>query len=353
MKKITIKNKTYFLPVFLPDATKGYVKAVDSNDLHSAKVDGVVVNSYYLIKLSKDIKKFMNFNGLVVSDSGGWQIFSLIQRNKKMGQIYEDGVVFSIGKNKKLFTPEDCIDVQFKLNSDIVICLDHFSPPNNTKNRVEESVVRTTEWAKRCKKRYLQNLKKYKLADKTRPLIFGVVQGAEYKDMRQKSAEELIKIGFDGYGFGGYLVDEKNEGLDMNMMHYLSNLIPDDKIKFSLGTGMPWEIAQLSKQGWDMFDCTLPTRDARHKRIYVFKKNPKSIKDLVNKDNYEFLYLNKNKFANDDMPLDKYCDCPVCKTYSRSYIHYLFKQKDILALRLATIHNLRHFTKVIEILRKN
>lgn len=359
MEKLTIKGKTYNLPQFLPDATRAVVKSVDSNMLKDAGIEGVVVNTYHLmqepgpsvIEVTGGIKKFMNFDGLITTDSGGWQIFSLIHRNKNAGKITDKGVTFAVGKYKrKLFTPEQSIEIQFKIGSDIIICLDDFTDPTGNLDKVAESVQRTTLWAKRCKQRYLEICDQKGLNDQTRPHIYAVVQGGANLEMRKKSADDLVNIGFDGFGFGGYLVDE-NSDLDLNVAEKLTSLIPTDKAKFALGTGSPYEIAMCRQFGWDIFDCTLPTRDARHMRLYIFKDPPKSREDLFNKDIYGFLYIKREEFTRDTRPIEETCGCYTCKNYSRAYLHHLFKIEDTLAFKLATIHNLRHYTKVIELLR--
>jgi queuine tRNA-ribosyltransferase len=359
VETITIKGNTYKLPQFLPDATRAVVKSVDSNTLKSAQIEGVVVNTYHLmhepgpsvIEASGGIKSFMNFDGLVTTDSGGWQIFSLIHRNKNAGSITDKGVSFAIGKyKKKLFTPEDSIDIQFKIGSDIIICLDDFTDPAGKIDKITESVTRTTLWAKRCKDRYNQLCEQKGLNDKTRPHIYSVVQGGANLEMRQKSAEELNSIGFDGFGFGGYLVDE-NSDLDLNVAQKLTQLIPQDKVRFALGTGSPYEIAMCRQFGWDIFDCTLPTRDARHMRLYVFNEPPQNMQDLLKKEIYGYLYIKREEFTRDFRPIEEACDCYTCKNYTRAYLHHLFKIEDTLAFKLATIHNLRHYTKVIQLLR--
>lgn len=359
MKTTVIRGVTYTLPQFLPDATRAVVKSIDSGDLKLSKIEGVVVNTYHLmnepggsvIQACGGIKEFMHFDGLTVTDSGGWQIFSLIHRNKNAGKITDKGVTFALGvKKRKLFTPEDSIELQFKIDSDIIICLDDFTPPDGTKERVLESVTRTTLWAKRCKKKYLEICESKGLTDETRPHIYAVVQGGSDLALRKKSADELIEIGFDGFGFGGYMIDE-NSDLDLEVSEKLANLIPIDKPRFALGTGSPYEIAMCFKYGWDIFDCTLPTRDARHMRLYVFNKEPLVKEDLFNKDIYGFVYIKREAFTRDTGRISEFCDCYTCQNYSRAYLHHLFKIEDTLAFKLATIHNLRHYTKVIELLR--
>ena len=347
MKEVTIKGKTYVLPQYLPDATRGYVKSVDPTDLVSSGIKGVMVNTYHLIenpgleviKKAGGIKKYMGFDGLVSSDSGGWQMFSLIHRNSKAGKITDDGVTFRFGNGKKgLVTPEDIIKAQFRLGSDIMICLDDFSPPDGDKKRVKESVSRTIYWAERSKKEFEKQLKEYKFTSNNRPFILAPVQGGKDKKLRKHCAEELIKIGFDAYGFGGYVVDECGNW-DMDMSEYLVSLLPKDSIKFALGIGRINDVYRLAKMGWDIFDCTLPTRDARHKRLYILNKE---------KNDCSYMYMGKTKNADNFNPIDPSCDCLTCKNHTVSYLNHLFNTKDPLAYRLASIHNLRTYSRLIE-----
>jgi queuine tRNA-ribosyltransferase len=358
MQSIRIKNKTYKLPLYLPDATRGVVKSLDSVDLAETKVEGVVVNTYHLanypgvkmLQKTGGIKKLMNFKGLVTSDSGGWQVFSLIHKSNKGGIINDDGVVFKIDNEKKVFTPEESIRAQFSLGSDILICLDDFTSPDAPEDRIKESVDRTVLWAERSKKEYLRLLKKNKVSENNRPILLAVIQGGWNRDLRKVCAERLVKIGFDAYGFGGYVVNG-TEGMDLKISKYIADLIPDHKLKFALGSGKPWEMVKLSQMGWDVFDCTLPTRDARHERLCILKTKPANLKTLNNKNTFGYIDIGKKLYETDESPIDPYCDCHTCKYYSRAYLHHLFKINDTIAYRLATIHNLRHYTLLIEYLR--
>ncbi|MBT7349245.1 queuine tRNA-ribosyltransferase family protein [candidate division WWE3 bacterium] len=355
--EVKIKGQVHKLPIFLPDATRAVTKSIDSLDMTASNVRGAVVNTYHLMTepgtdvLQKfgGVKDFMNYEGLVVSDSGGWQVFSLIHRSGLPGKITDEGVTFSLGGAKdQLFSPEKSIKVQFDIGSDIIICLDDFTPPEASKAENEATVDRTTLWAKRCKREYENQLIKRKLSTDERPMIFAVVQGHKDKDLRKKSADSLKAIGFDGYGFGGYLIDESGN-LDLEMSKYIADLIPSDRIKFALGFGKPWDIASLYKMGWDIFDCTLPTRDARHMRLYTFSGKPEEL-DLAKRESYELLSINRGKFVEDQSPISPYCSCHTCKNYSRAYINHLFRIKDTSAYRLATIHNLWTYNKVIEVI---
>jgi queuine tRNA-ribosyltransferase len=352
--------KTPEFPIFLPDATHGAVRSVSSSDLIEAKVEGVVVNTYHLAdneqraKLDRTggIKNMMDFQGFVASDSGGWQLFSLIHRRGKKEHITDEGVVFDSDEGKKvIFTPEKSVQTQFSIRPDMMICLDDFTPPEADSKRVRESVERTILWAKKSKEEYLRILDEQGIDERKKPLLLAVIQGGTDKELRKYCAQALIDIGFDAYGFGGYVVDE-NKGLDMEISEYVAELIPDDTIKFALGTGKPYDIVRLSDMGWDIFDCTLPTRDARHQRLYTFGNKPAGHKDLINPDIFQFLYIGKQIFKEDNRPIDELCDCYTCTNHTRAQLHNYFKTKDSMALRLATIHNLRHYTKLIEYLRE-
>jgi queuine tRNA-ribosyltransferase len=341
-KDLTVKGKTYKLPIYLTDATRAVTKSLDSIDMVNAGVKGAVVNTYHLMETpgidilqnAGGVKGFMNYDGLVVSDSGGWQIFSLIKRNNLPGKITDEGVTFKIGvHNKKIFTPEDSIRVQFGIKSDIIVCLDDFSSPVGNDEEVKKSVYRTIDWAKRSKIEYEKIIKEQNLTANTRPLIFAVIQGHFNKELRKYCADELIKIGFDGYGYGGYPFDPQTGNLDLDISEYVANLIPDDKYKFALGIGRPQDIIACASFGWEIFDCTLPTRDARHKRLYVA-------------DGY--IHIGKSIYSSDFKPIEQGCDCHTCRNFTRAYLHHLFKIGDVTAFRLASIHNLKFYTGLIE-----
>lgn len=378
-----IKQKNIQFPIYLPDATRGITKSIDSIDLTRVNIEAAVVNTYHLmstpgiatLKNFKGIKNFMNFDGLVVSDSGGWQVFSLLKRHNLPGKITEEGVQFNIGlsetnsgskknPNKEFFTPEKSIQTQFAIGSDIMICLDDFSSTSSTRKENEEIVDRTIRWAKRSKDEYLKQMQVYGLNDETRPLLFAVIQGGLEKDLRAKCAEKLLEIGFDGYGYGGYVVEESTGKINLDISKYLAELIPDEYYKFALGFGKPEDIVSLYSIGWEIFDCTIPTRDARHKRLFVSKgqwstddieiikhKPIMSLETAKKLRDYDFLYINKSEFSEDARSIDENCDCHTCSNFSRAYVHHLFKINDTTAFRLATIHNLRFYTRLIESLR--
>ncbi|MBU1110546.1 tRNA guanosine(34) transglycosylase Tgt [Patescibacteria group bacterium] len=358
LKGINLKGKTIKFPIYFPDATRAVVRSLDSNDLQKAGIEGVVVNTYHLmsqpgatvIKQAGGIKKFMNWPGFVASDSGGFQILSLIQRNSSAGSITDKGIIFRSGSKKTIFSPEKSIQVQFALDPDIIVCLDDFTPPRAKLEEIEISVNRTVEWAKRCKEEFIKHVEREKLSVENRPLLLGVIQGGDDKLMRERCAKELLKIGFDGYGFGGWPLD-KNGKLNFEITSFTASLTPDDIPRFALGVGNPQNILDCFRCGYHIFDCVLPTRDARHRRLYVFSRNPDEPDFLETEQVHDYLYILKAKYNGDKRAISEHCDCFTCQNYTRAYLHHLFRIQDALAWRLATIHNLRMYTRLTEKLR--
>ena len=353
LDKIVIRGRYLYFPSFFPDGTRAVVRSLDSKDLIMAGVQGIIVNTYHLYKTPGDgfisklggVGRFMSWDGFTVSDSGGFQIMSMLYR-KGEGRITKQGVYF----DGSLFTPEDSIRIQFNLNTDIVIVLDYFTNPSASVGEMEKSVEITSEWARRSKDEYERQIVRRKLSEKKRPLLLAVIQGGRDKRLREKSARELLRIGFDGYGFGGWIIDESGK-LDLDVAKFNAELTPDDKIRFALGVGKPEDIVKCVEYGYHLFDCVLPTRDARHKRLYVFKRQ-KNQNFLLKDDFYKFIYPVRSKYSYSTLPIDSDCDCFTCKNYSLSYLSHLFRVRDSLAFRLASIHNLRFYTQMIEMLRK-
>ncbi|MEK6878514.1 MAG: tRNA guanosine(34) transglycosylase Tgt [Nanoarchaeota archaeon] len=344
------------LPAFLPDATLSYIRGLDSQDLENTKTSGVVVNTYHLlannlintIKKAGGIHKYMNYHNTIVSDSGGFQVMSLIRKDKKFGHFYNQGVIFYHNNNKHVLTPERCIKLQLDIGADILMCLDDPTYPEEIFKEQKLSVERTISWAKKCKSEFEKLTKN----SKKKPKLFAIIQGGSNKDLRKHCAEELIKIGFDGYAFGGWPAE--NGKFLYHLLHYTARLMPNSNIKYAMGIGFPEDIAFCFNSGYNLFDCVIPTREARNNRLYIFKKDPKKLtfKELQSKKFYEHFRARNSKNQSDLNPISKFCDCHTCKNYSKSYIYNLFKQKDTLAIRLATIHNLRFYSQLIEILRK-
>jgi len=354
-------------PFFMPDATRGFVRSLSKDDLEKIEIGPMVVNTYHLylqpgqeiIKKSGNIHDFMNWQKPLLSDSGGYQIFSLIHKNPKLGKITDEKVVFRSpidGKQHEI-TPRKAIQIQFDLGVDMMVCLDDPAPNSDSKEKIEKAVERTIAWAKICKDEYNKQIKKRKISGKKRPLIFGVIQGGEYLDLREHCAKELVKIGFDGYGFGARHVDDNGEFMG-EVLGATASFIPEDSLRFALGIGKPEDIIRCFNMGWDMFDCVIPTREGRHGRLFIWNKQKGvSLTKISNQRNYKANFyktinISNKKFEKDFTPIDPNCDCYTCRNYTKAYLNHLMKTKEALFLRLVSIHNLRFYMQLMEELRK-
>jgi queuine tRNA-ribosyltransferase len=357
--KLKLLHGSVELPAFFPDGTKGVVKCVDSKDLEDCKVEGLVMNTFHLLsnpgpnilKRMNGLNNFINWNHPILTDSGGFQVFSLISENPKFGEIRNNEIIFRKDfKDKIILSPEKCIQLQFNYGSDIIMCLDYCTHPNDTYEVNEKAVDTTIRWAKKCKEEYLKQLKIRNI--KNRPLLFAIIQGGDNFELRKKCADELKKIGFDGYGFGGWPLDIEGNLVD-DILEYTASLMPDDTPKYAMGVGKPEEIVRCYKMGYNLFDCVIPTREARHNRLYVFNEKYDSFEDVnvYEDDFYNHYYVLDDKYITDDKPVSKVCDCHTCKNYSRSYLRHLASINEELYNRLATIHNLRFYTQLMEKLR--
>lgn len=356
MKQVTIRNKELTLPIFCPDATRGVLRSVDAQDIRNTGIEGLIVNTYHLLNTpgidvlqkAQGAAKFMNWPGLTISDSGGFQVFSLLHRKSGLGKITDDGVTFNLDGTKHNLTPESCIQTQFDIGADIMVCLDDCPPQDLNEADMVRSVDRTLAWAQRCKTEYEKQIEARKLTDTTRPLLFAVVQGGNSVAQRTRCAQELIKIGFDGYGFGGWPMDASGK-LNTKILKLVAELTKDSKFRYALGIGDPKSCVECTGLGYNIFDCVLPTRDARHGRLYIWTKD--SAKADLKKDFYEYLRIDKAEFAQDNKPVSEYCGCYTCNNYSKAYLRHLFKINDTLAYRLATIHNMRFYAQLFELLQ--
>jgi queuine tRNA-ribosyltransferase len=347
------------LPVFFPDATRAVIKVLDSEDIRKTKTPGVLVNTYHLYKdLGKSvikehgtIREFMDWQGGIISDSGGFQVMSLVKSPGYKGKITDQGVTFQApGQPKVHLTPEESIAFQMVLSPDMVVVLDDFTPPTATYEEAQETVSRTLLWAKRSKAEFEKICQEKKIAPQDRPYLLGVVQGGKYQDLRKYCTENLVKIGFDGLGYGGWPITQEGN-FDYESARTIVENAPEDYFFYGLGIGKPQEIVALSDMGYTIFDCVLPTRDARHKRLYVFNARSKDEIDIRKENFYSYFVPNKEKYYHDTQPVSPACDCLLCTHYTRSYLAHLFRNDDPTAGRLATIHNLRFYSLLMEKLR--
>ncbi|MBC7319764.1 tRNA guanosine(34) transglycosylase Tgt [bacterium] len=355
MKKILrLPTKYIELPAFFPDGTNGVVRSLDKEDLHTTNTQGIVMNTLHLmrspgisvIKELGGLHRFINWDGIILTDSGGFQVFSMLRENTKYGTVTDKGIIFRPSPREKIeLTPEKCIQAQYLCDADIIMCLDYCTHPDDPLEINKLSVDSTIKWAKRCKEEYNRLLDIY--PKDSRPLIFGIIQGGKDKDLRKRCADSLIEIGFDGYGFGGWPLDREGN-LVIDILEYTANLMPDNLPKYAMGIGKPENIVICAELGYDLFDCVVPTREARHGKLYVFNSEI----DLKSKNFYSNIFIKEEKYTRDERPISEYCNCYTCRNFSRAYIHHLFELEDCLAFRLATIHNLHFYNELIRLIKE-
>ncbi len=320
-------------PIFMPVGTKATVKTLENAEIKEAS-DGLILgNTYHLwlqpgdeiVKMHGGIRGFSKWDGALLTDSGGFQVFSLSNLRK----ISEEGVQFRHHKSgEKLFmSPEDSIRIQENLGADIIMSFDECPPFHADKDYMKQSVDRTIRWAQRGKDAHTRQ-------DQA---LFGIVQGGPDKEMRKYCLEELMKIGFDGYSIGGLSVGESKEEM-YEMLEYLQDVMPQDKPRYLMGVGAPEDLVVGSKYGIDMFDCVLPTRLARHGAV------------LSHSGRFN---ISRKEFEKDMSPIDVECDCKVCKTYTKSYMRHLFKADESLGQRLISYHNLYYLKTLMSDIREN
>ncbi len=342
----------------MPIATRGVVKGLTPEELKKLKATLVLGNTYHLwlkpglkvIKQFGGLHNFMQWNRPILTDSGGFQVFSL----SKFRKITDRGVRFSEPESgkKHFLTPEKSIDIQLALGSDIIMVLDECPPWPCSKADVLSAVERTTHWAKRCKDHFLKKTAGYPKGSK--PLLFGIVQGGVHKDLREKSARELTNIGFDGYAVGGVAVGEPREYLK-KVLKYTLPFLPEKKPRYLMGLGRPEEIIDSVKSGIDMFDCVIPTREGRHGRLFIRQKDFQKVgtpKKFNPKLIYKNINISREIYAKDKKTIDANCNCYLCQNCSKAYLRHLFKIGDILAMRLASEHNLRFYLELMERMKK-
>lgn len=342
------------LPAFLPDATLGVVRAVDSVDLLQSGVQALVMNTFHLMQHpgSSTVQALGGLHRMsawprpIVTDSGGFQAYSLIRQNPKYGSLTDNGILFRPeGSNRKLqLTPEKCVQLQLSYGADVVMCLDDCTHVDDAPNQQAVSVQRTIAWAKRCRAEFDRLLAQRK-QEGPRPLLFGVVQGGGERELRRRCAEALLEIGFDGYGYGGWPLDAGGKLL-VDILGYTRELIPAQFPMHALGVGHPASIATCTALGYGLFDSALPTRDARHARLYIFADTTPQ-PSTAGTGWFRFIYINDAKHIKDARPVDPTCDCLTCRYYSRGYLVHLYKNSEAAFMRLATIHNVRFMARLM------
>lgn len=319
------------VPMFMPVGTLATVKSLSPEEIKSLGAGVILANTYHLhirpgediVALHGGLHKFMNYDGPILTDSGGFQVFSLASNR----QIKEEGVTFKshLDGSKLFFSPETVIDIEEKLGADIIMSLDECIPYPSSYEYTKKSVERTLRWAKR-------GLEARKRDDQA---LFGIVQGGDYEDLRAMCATELAKLPFEGYSIGGTSIGEPRD-VFVKMVDYSVPFLPEDKPRYLMGVGSIDYILEGVKRGVDMFDCVLPTRLARHGALYT-SHGRVNIRDA--------------KYKTDLTPLDDNCDCYTCKHYTKSYLRHLYVSNEILGKRLLSIHNVRFLISFMEKMR--
>jgi queuine tRNA-ribosyltransferase len=333
--RITTPHGSVDTPVFMPVGTQGTVKAMFPHQLAEMGAEILLGNTYHLhlrpgselIHSSGGLHSFMSWNGAILTDSGGFQIFSL----KDISGVDEDGVTFQshVDGSKHFISPEKSIEIQTNLGSDIMMVLDHLTPADASTSLVESALERTTRWAKRC-------LDYKKSTNRPDYNLFAIQQGGFDEAFRKRSAEELCALPFDGFAVGGLSVGEEK-----NLMYSTAacsvDLLPADKPKYIMGVGTPEDLLTFVEMGYDMFDCVLPTRTARTGKLFTSRGT---------------LNIKNSRYKDDKANLDADCNCYTCMNFSRAYLRHLFLSKEILGIMLNTLHNLDFYLKLMRSARE-
>jgi len=327
-------------PAFMPIGTQGAVKGVSPQELRELHAQIILGNAYHLfvrpgldvIKHFGGLHKFMNWNGPILTDSGGYQIFSLA----KLRKITEDGVEFQnhIDGARAFISPEIAMEIQLAFGSDITMTLDECVPYPCEYDYAAKSVEMTTRWAKRCRDWKRRNGETAQRGPRD-SMLFGIVQGGTFEDLRKKSAQQIVELDFDGYAIGGVSVGEPEEEM-MRAVESAEPFLPKDKARYAMGLGTPPQLLEMIARGMDMFDCVLPTRLARNGTAFAATGT---------------LNLKNAEFALDKRPIEENCACEACREFSRGYIRHLVKAEEILGLRLITLHNLHFYLNLMNRVR--
>jgi queuine tRNA-ribosyltransferase len=319
-------------PAFMPVGTQGTVKAMTTDMLRGVGAEIILSNTYHLylrpghgeIARAGGLHRFMNWSGPILTDSGGYQVFSLGALRK----ITEAGVMFQshIDGSRHFLTPELAVDIQIALGADIMMCLDECTPYPVSERDADISLERTLRWARRC----------HTQREHSPAALFGIVQGGMYIDLRKKSLDGLIELPFEGLALGGLSVGEPKEKM-ISIVGEMTPRLPEDRPRYIMGVGTTKDIIDCVACGADMFDCVMPTRSARHGLLFTSE---------------EKIVIKHARYRDDQSPIDSLCDCYTCRNYSRSYLRHLFVSGEILGMILNTIHNLRHYLRLMERIRE-
>ncbi len=344
--KLTTPHGVVETPTFMPVGTQGTVKTLSVPELKACGAQMILGNVYHLslrpgqkvLETAGGLHRFMAWDGPILTDSGGYQVFSLAARAK----VSDEGVTFAshIDGSRHTLTPENVIDFQWAIGSDVVIPLDQCVAYPCERQEAEVALSRTQAWAERSKARFDTKIgtryqERKSIPGAQHPLLFGIVQGATYKDLRLQAAERLLPVDFDGYCLGGLSVGEP-KGLMYELVPEVASQLPEAKPRYLMGMGEPMDLIEAVAAGVDLFDCVVPTRHGRNGIAYTWAGRI-NLKNAVH--------------ANDPKPVDPACDCWVCKTHSRMYLRHLFQAGEMLALRLLSFHNIWFYSKLMSTIR--
>lgn len=339
-------------PAFLPIGTRGTVKAVTSEELKFWGAEIILANTYHLWQRPGDaliykaggLHQFMNWKGPIFTDSGGFQVYSLA----KMRKVMEAGVLFQFDLDGKqeILSPEKSVQIQANLGSDIALIFDDFPGYPFEHKRSKESIALTKRWAERAQKEFL-NIMSH--GDPINPgqKLWGIVQGASFSDLREQSARDMVNLGFEGFAIGGVAVGEPHEDM-MKAVDAAIPHLPENFPKHLLGVGTPFDIVQAVARGCDTFDCVIPTREARHGRLYV---SVQGTRDSGQVQGYVTIDIRLEKYKEDFTTIDNTCDCYLCLNHTKSYLRHLFATGEPLSTRLASMHNLRFYLNLMKKIR--
>lgn len=340
------------LPVFVPDATRAAIRGVPAGLLAGSGVEAVLVSTAHLatqpgtsvIAALGGVHKFMGWPGPLISDSGGYQVFSLLAAGGGLASVSDAGLSyrFSAGQRHRQLTPENCIATQLRLGADIAYCLDYCTHPAAPAREQDRSVELTLRWAKECRAAFDRLTGDVPPA--RRPLLFAVIQGGPDPQRRARCAAALAEIGFDGYGFGGYPLAD---GRLVDEVALVAELAPRTSVLHGLGIGMPENLVSAWRAGYDLFDCTLPTRNGRRGVLYT----ELDLTALGTPGFYRVARMEDERWVRQKRPVDPDCDCQLCTTVPAAYYTHLLRTKEALAGTLGTLHNLRFYTRLTQALR--
>lgn len=340
-------------PAFLPIGTKGAVKAVTVEELKFWGAEMILANTYHLWQRPGDmlifkaggLHKFMNWKGPIFTDSGGFQVFSLAKTRKVM----EAGVLFQfdLDGREELLSPEKSVQIQANLGSDIALILDDLAPYPFEYQRSKQAIELTKRWAQRALREHQKILSGGDSLNAGQKL-WGIVQGAGFEDLRKASASDMVALGFEGFAIGGVAVGEPQEEM-MKAVEFTVPYLPQNAPRHLLGVGTPADLVQAVARGCDTFDCVIPTRESRHGRLYVNVKNVETGGGRT--EGYATIDIRLEKFKEDFTPVDYSCNCYLCLNHTKSYLRHLFATGEPLAIRLATMHNLRFYLNLMEKIR--